>query len=120
MPGYARKRTRVAISHALRDLGAALRNEVDLRREATSLEWFGRRLRSNPKVRVPVVYRQWSSGRALVMEELIGEPLSVYRARAKADPDAARRGGGPAVKESIKKGFEGGRLPPDTPARDPK
>src|SRR5262249_61259014 len=93
MPGYARKRTRVAISHALRDLGAALRNEVDLRREATSLEWFGRRLRSNPKVRAPVVYRQWSPGRALVMEGLSGEPLSVYRSRARAEPNRTRRGG---------------------------
>ena len=113
IPGYARKRTRVAISHALRDLGAALRNEVDLRREATSLEWFGRRLRSNPKVRVPVVYRQWSSGRALVMEELIGEPLSVYRARAKADPDAARRVADLAFKEIIKQVFEEGRFHAD-------
>src|SRR5439155_659865 len=91
IPGYARKRTRVAISHALRDLGAALRNEVDLRREATSLEEFGRRLRANPRVHVPAVYREWCSGRALVMEELIGEPLTAYRARAKTDPDGARR-----------------------------
>src|SRR5439155_3936528 len=85
------KTTRLALSNAVRDLGAALRAEVDLRREAQSLDDFGRRLRGNPRVRVPRVYREWCSARALVMEELVGEPLSAYRARAKTDPDAARR-----------------------------
>jgi len=113
IPGYARKKTRVAISHALRDLGAALRNEVDLRREATSLEEFGRRFRTNPRVRVPAVYRQWCSGRALVMEELLGEPLSAYRARAKTDPDTARRVADLAFKEIIKQVFEEGRFHAD-------
>ena len=113
IPGYARKRTRVAVSHALRDLGAALRNEVDLRREATSLEEFGKRLRANPRVRVPAVYREWCSGRALVMEELIGEPISAYRARAKTDPHGARRVADLAFKEIIKQVFEGGRFHAD-------
>ena len=110
LPGLASKTTRLALSNAVRDLGAALRAEVDLRREAQSLDDFGRRLRGNPRVRVPRVYREWCSARALVMEELVGEPLSAYRARAKTDPDAARRVADLAFKEILKQVFEDGRF----------
>ena len=82
LPGFGSRAARLAISRALGDLGAALRAEVDLRREAAALDDFGRRLRRNPRVCVPRVYREWCSERALVMEELVGEPLSAYRARA--------------------------------------
>src|SRR5207249_3086395 len=110
LPGLTSKTTRLALSNAVRDLGAALRAEVDLRREAQSLDDFGRRLRGNPRVRVPRVYREWCSARALVMEELVGEPLSAYRARAKTDPDAARRVADLAFKEILKQVFEDGRF----------
>ncbi|TMA37502.1 MAG: AarF/ABC1/UbiB kinase family protein, partial [Deltaproteobacteria bacterium] len=105
LPGLTSKTTRRALSNAVRDLGAALRAEVDLRREAQSLDDFGRRLRGNPRVRVPRVYRECCSARALVMEELVGEPLSAYRARAKTDPDAARRVADLAFKEILKQVF---------------
>src|SRR4029077_16122521 len=91
LPGLGRKSTRLAVSRALHDLGRALRAEVDLRQEAAALDDFGRRLRRNPRVCVPRGYREWSSERALVMEELSGEPLSAYRARARTAPDDARR-----------------------------
>ena len=110
VPGLTTKTTRLALSHAVRDLGAALRVEVDLRREAQSLDDFGRRLRGNPSVRVPTVYREWCSERAIVMEELVGEPLSAYRARARTDPDAARRVADLAFKEILKQVFEDGRF----------
>ena len=113
VPGFAPRATRRAVTHALRDLGTALRTEVDLRHEAESLEQFGRRLRTNPRVRVPIVYRRWSSENVLVMEELVGESLSAFRARAKTDPDAARRVADLAFKEILKQVFEDGRFHAD-------
>jgi ubiquinone biosynthesis protein len=113
IPGFVRKTTRLAIARALRDLGAALRAEIDLRREAATLDEFGRRLRRNPRVCVPRVYREWCSEHALVMEELSGEPLSAYRARAKADPEAARRVADLALKEILTQVFEEGRFHAD-------
>jgi ubiquinone biosynthesis protein len=113
LPGFAKTATRLAISRALQDLGAALRAEVDLRREAASLDDFERRLRRNPRVCVPRVYREWCSERALVMEELIGEPLSAYRARANTDPDASRRVASLALKEILTQVFEDGHFHAD-------
>jgi ubiquinone biosynthesis protein len=113
LPGCAREATRLAVSRALRDLGTALRSEVDLRHEAQSLEEFGRRLRANPRVRVPRIYRQWCSESLLVMEELVGEALSVVRARAKADPETARRVADLALKEILAQVFDDGRFHAD-------
>jgi ubiquinone biosynthesis protein len=47
------------------------------------------------------------------MEELVGEPLSAYRARAKTDPDAARRVADLAFREILKQVFEDGRFHAD-------
>jgi ubiquinone biosynthesis protein len=113
LPGVASKATRVALFRALEELGAALRAEADLRREARALEDFGRRLRSSRRVRVPRVHRHWSGETALVMEELVGEPLSAYRARAAADPEAARRVADLAFREILKQVFEDGRFHAD-------
>jgi len=113
LPGLVPRRTRVALARALQDLGTALRSEVDLRQEAAALEEFGRRLRSNPRVRVPTVYREWSGESVLVMEELIGEPLSAYRARMTTDPDSARRVADLAFREILKQVFEDGRFHAD-------
>lgn len=113
LPGGARETTRIALSRALRDLGTALRSEVDLRQEARSLEEFGKRLRANPRVRVPRVYRQWCSEGVLVMEELAGEPLSAIRNRAKTDPETARRVADLALKEILTQVFDDGRFHAD-------
>ena len=113
VPGLATRTTKRAVSNAIRDLGSALRSEVDLRHEARSLEEFGRRMRTNPRVRVPAVHGRWSTERVLVMEELVGEPLSVFRARAKTDPESARRVADLAFKEILKQVFEDGRFHAD-------
>jgi len=49
----------------------------------------------------------------LVMEELAGEPLSAFRARAKTDPESARRVADLAFKEILKQVFEDGRFHAD-------
>jgi ubiquinone biosynthesis protein len=113
LPGCARATTRRAVARALRDLGTALRSEVDLRHEARSLEEFGQRLRANPRVRVPRVYREWCSESVLVMEELVGEPLSAVRARAKRDPETARRVADLALREILTQVFDDGRFHAD-------
>jgi ubiquinone biosynthesis protein len=113
LPGYNRPTTRLAILRALQDLAAAFRSEADLQQEANALEEFGRRLRTNPRVRIPMVYRQWSSPGALVMEELTGEPLTAFRPRAKTDPDEARRVADLALKEILTQVFDDGRFHAD-------
>jgi ubiquinone biosynthesis protein len=113
MPGRARGGVRSAAARALRDLGTALRSEVDLRREADAIEEFGRRFATNPRIRVPGVHRQWSSRRVLVMEELQGEPLSAIRARAKSDPEVARRVASLAIREILTQVFDEGRFHAD-------
>jgi predicted unusual protein kinase regulating ubiquinone biosynthesis (AarF/ABC1/UbiB family) len=106
-------RSEEAIARALRDLGEAMRAEVDLQREAAALEEFGRRFRANPRIRVPVVYRALCSAHALVMEELSGEPLSAFRARARHDPEAARKVAALAVQEILAQIFDEGRFHAD-------
>jgi ubiquinone biosynthesis protein len=113
LPGFGSEAARLAISRALADLGAALRAEVDLRREAAALDDFGRRLRRNPRVCVPRVYREWCSERALVMEQLEGEPISAYRVRAQTDPEAARKVADLALREILTQVFEDGRFHAD-------
>jgi ubiquinone biosynthesis protein len=113
LPGGAARPTRLALARALRDLGTALRAEIDLRQEARSLEEFAKRLRGKPRVRVPRVYRQWCSRTVLVMEELVGEPLSAVRLRARTDPDAARRIADLALKEILTQVFAEGRFHAD-------
>src|SRR5438309_8710252 len=44
--------------------------------------------------------------RSLVMEELAGEPLTAFRARAKTDPESAKRVADLAFKEILKQVFE--------------
>jgi predicted unusual protein kinase regulating ubiquinone biosynthesis (AarF/ABC1/UbiB family) len=106
-------RSEEAVARALRDLGDAMRSEVDLQREAAALEEFGRRFRANPRIRVPVVYRALCSAHALVMEELSGEPLSAFRARARTDPEAARKVATLAVQEILAQIFDEGRFHAD-------
>jgi len=113
IPGRARRSARSAAARALRDLGTALRTEVDLRREADAIEEFGRRFATNSRIRIPVVYRQWSSRQVLVMEELQGEPLSAIRARAKSDPEVARKVASLTIKEILTQVFDEGRFHAD-------
>jgi ubiquinone biosynthesis protein len=110
---YWRPSARAGLVHALEDLAAALRSETDLRQEASALEEFGRRFESHPRVRIPVVYREFSSPMALVMEELKGEPLSAVRARAQSDPALARKVADLALQEILKQVFDHGRFHAD-------
>ena len=97
-------------ARALDDLEDAFATETNLEHEAEAFEEFARRFRRNPRVRIPVCHRQWSSREVLVLEELSGEPLSALRERAKSDPEAARRAANLALKEILIQIFEVGRF----------
>ena len=97
----------------LDDLGEGFAREVDLHHEARALEDFARRFASNPNVRVPACFAALSSRQVLVMEELEGEPLSAFRARADRDPVAARRVARLALTEILAQVFEDGRFHAD-------
>lgn len=113
IPGLVQPLVRDALTRGLADLAAALRTEVDLRREAMALEDFGRRLRTNPQVCVPRIYREWCSAEALVMEELSGEPVSRFRQRVANEPLAARRVADLALREILTQVFEHGHFHAD-------
>ncbi len=104
---------RQLLMKSLDDLAEGYADEVDLRREATALRTFARRFARHPKVKVPTCFERLSSKRVLVMEELVGEPLSAYRARAESDPEAARRVANLALTEILRQVFEDGHFHAD-------
>ena len=104
---------RMLLMKTLDDLAEAYADEADLRNEAAALEAFARRFRRDPRVVVPSCFPALSSKHLLVMEELDGEPLSAYRARAEKDPEAARRVAHLAASEILRQIFEHGHFHAD-------
>jgi ubiquinone biosynthesis protein len=113
LTGRSGSPARHLLGHTLDDLAAAYAREIDLRHEARSLQEFARRLESNRRVKVPECYAELSSQHALVMEELVGEPLSEYRRRAETDPEAASRVANLALTEILRQIFEHGHFHAD-------
>ena len=62
------------------EFGRGLTSELDFTVEAINLERFGRFYASNPKVKVPKVYRSLCSERVLVMERVEGLKFNDVRA----------------------------------------
>jgi ubiquinone biosynthesis protein len=56
-------------------LSASLRRELDFRQEASNIERMGQVLQRYPRLEVPGVYKDFSSQRLLVMEEIQGVPI---------------------------------------------
>ena len=111
--GRGRQNAKDSARRMLEDLAQGLEKETDLESEADAYEEFGERYAHHPKVRVPICYREWSSGDLLVLEELSGEPLSAIRARARSDPEAARRAADLALREILRQVFCDGRFHAD-------
>lgn len=104
---------RAVVLHLLDDLGQELTAAANLENEADALEEFGRHFAGNPRVRVPVCYREVSTRGVLVLEELSGEPLSAVRERARSDPDTARRVADLALREILSQVLDEGRFHAD-------
>lgn len=72
-PGIARVLdTRAMVEH----LSSSLTKELDFRQEAANIERLRTILAPYPHLEVPVVRPELSTGRLLVMEEIVGGPLS--------------------------------------------
>jgi ubiquinone biosynthesis protein len=56
-------------------LSASLRRELDFRQEASNIDQMRRVLAPYPRLDVPLVYGELSTGRLLVMEEVQGVPI---------------------------------------------
>lgn len=102
-----------SLERALEDLRSAFESELDFRAEARNISEFRERFKANPRVAVPRCYEEWSGEEVLVMEELEGEPLSAFRARAARDPAAAKRAASLALTEILKQIFADGRFHAD-------
>jgi ubiquinone biosynthesis protein len=113
LSGGSRSPVHTQLDHLLDDLAAAYVREVDLRHEADALRDFARRFAGDPRVKVPECHAPLSSQHALVMEELVGEPLSEYRRRAERDPEAAARVAKLALTEILRQIFEHGHFHAD-------
>lgn len=108
----AARRARANALDALDAFGRGLLAECDLEAEAHAYRDFGARLRANPQVRVPHCHSEWSSARALVLEELEGIPLA--RLRERPSGDASRRQAAElALREILAQVFEDGRFHAD-------
>jgi len=105
--------TRFLLTRTLEDLAEGFLREVDLENEARTLETFETRFRDHPHVRVPRCHRELSDRDILVMEELVGEPLSAFRERAKTDPTLAKRVADLALTEILRQVFEVGHYHAD-------
>ena len=79
LAGRTTRKGQVAVERALDALARAFEREVDLEREADTLEEFAQRFRGNPRVCIPHCYRELSNAQMLVLEELRGVPLSALR-----------------------------------------
>jgi ubiquinone biosynthesis protein len=101
------------LTRSLEDLAEGFGREVDLCSEAVSLERFRARFARNPRVVVPRVYAEFSSGRVLVMEELRGKPLSAWRKRARSHPKEAKQLADLALTEILRQIFEDGHFHAD-------
>ncbi len=97
---------------ALDAFGRGLLAECDLEAEARAYRDFAERLRANPQVRVPHCHSEWSSARALVLEELDGIPLARLRERPSGDP-SRRQAAELALREILAQVFEDGRFHAD-------
>ncbi len=64
-------------------------------------------------MKVPECYLELSSQHVLVMEELVGEPLSSFRRRAEREPEAAARVANLALTEILRQIFEHGHFHAD-------
>lgn len=104
---------RALLAQCLDDLARGYVQEVDLEHEAAALRTFARSFEKNPNVCVPRCFDGLSSKSVLVMEELVGEPLSTYRRRARHNPKAAQRIANLALSEILKQIFEDGRFHAD-------
>lgn len=111
--GFFRPSLRDFVLKSFRNLGDALLREADLSLERQAFEDFGKRLESNPRVKVPRVYPDHSGRGVLVMEELVGESLAKLRARAPQDPEAAKTIGALALREILRQVFEDGAFHAD-------
>ena len=58
------------------EFARSIRSELDYGREASNAERFRRNFEANPRVRVPLVYRPYSTRRVLTLEYLDGTELS--------------------------------------------
>ena len=113
LPGRNDGASLVLLTRSLEDLAEGFRQEVDLCGEAVSLERFRARFSRNPRVVVPRVHAEFSSAQVLVMDELRGKPLSVWRKRAATHPREAKKLADLALTEILKQIFEDGHFHAD-------
>ncbi len=85
------RRPKEEIDAIFAEVGARIQEELDYRLEAQNLEDFGRFFKDDPDVRVPAVFRDWSTRRVLTMERLDGVPIATFQEQA--SPAAKRRAG---------------------------
>ncbi len=67
-----------------------LRDELDLQREAANASQLRRNFRDSPLLRVPEVYWDWCLPEAMVMERMVGTPISQVAALREQGIDVPR------------------------------
>ncbi|MGI6413712.1 MAG: ABC1 kinase family protein [Syntrophomonadaceae bacterium] len=78
------------VSEIVAELGDALRNELDFRKEARNAEIFRRNFADSPNVIVPKIYWEYSSQKVLAMELVEGTKISDFISLKKANYDTRK------------------------------
>ena len=78
----------IDVSEATREIGERVREELDYRREAKNAKLYQVMLGDEPKVRIPAIRDDLSTGRLLSLGWLDGEKLLDYKAAPEAERNA--------------------------------
>lgn len=87
----ALRRDRAEVEAAFDEIRDRLREELDYLQEAVNLQAFGEALAGNDRVRIPRLHHRLCTDRVLTMDELPGEHIDAWLARA--TPEARQRAG---------------------------
>lgn len=111
LAGVAEKRTEWARSYGVRtvvaEFSASLREELDFTTEAAHAKEVGIAVSSHPGIVVPTLFNELTTKRMLVMEQLVGEPLSKL---GPGDPTSRRSLADELCRSQIEAMLHGGRF----------
>lgn len=80
----------VDVDELIGEFRDSLMKELDFRREVSNMDRFRNNFSDNPRIVIPHVYKDLSSGRIIVMEEIVGIQLNEITPEKVADVDTKK------------------------------
>lgn len=105
--------TKLMVMKTLEDLELAFISELDLAAEGRALEHFRKKMKSNSRVYIPRLYKEYSSSQMLVVEEVKGESLAKFREKNISNKKASKSYAELALREILMQIFNDGNFHAD-------